>query len=77
VPVSSRNRDLAERFVDYLISSECQAYLPETQWMFPVNRNAKLPDSFRVVAKYPVLKAVIGDLDRDPATAAELLKGIR
>lgn len=77
VLVSSRNRDLAERFVDYLISAECQAYLPETQWMFPVNRNARLPDSFRVVSRYPVIRAVIGDLTVDPAAAAEILKGIR
>ncbi|MCX8014104.1 MAG: ABC transporter substrate-binding protein, partial [Rectinema sp.] len=74
---SSRNRDLAEKFVEYLISPECQAFLPETQWMFPVNRATRLPDSFRVVSKFPVLKAQLGDLERDPMVAAELLKGVR
>ena len=70
---SSPNRLLAQKFVDYLLSQECQSFLPETQWMFPANRSAKLPASFSVVSKYPSLNAKIQDIDRDPSDAANIL----
>jgi thiamine transport system substrate-binding protein len=73
VLVSSPNRELAQKFVDFLLSAECQAFLPETQWMFPSNTKAKLPASFSVVSKYPALNAEVGDIDRDPSEAANIL----
>lgn len=72
---SSPNRDIAQKFVDFLISPECQAILPETQWMFPANAATKLPASFEVAGRYPSLTTKIHDIDRDPSDAANLLVG--
>jgi len=69
---SSAHRELAQTFVDFLLSAECQALLPETQWMFPSNTNAKLPGSFSVVRIYPTLDADINDIVRDPSEAANI-----
>jgi thiamine transport system substrate-binding protein len=70
---TSQNKLLAQKFVDYLLSQECQSFLPETQWMFPANRSAKLPASFSVVSKYPSVNAKVQDIDRDPSDAANIL----
>ena len=35
-----------EAFVDFLLSVEAQDILPQTQWMYPANKNAALPPSF-------------------------------
>lgn len=75
VLASSLNRDLAQKFVDFLLSAECQAFLPETQWMFPANTSTKLPASFSVASKYPALSAKVGDIDHDPSEAANILMG--
>jgi thiamine transport system substrate-binding protein len=73
VLVSSANKELAQKFVDFLLSAECQAVLPETQWMFPSNMNTKLPPSFSVVSGYPALNANVKDIERDPSDAANIL----
>ncbi len=75
VLASSPRRELAQKFVDFLLSAECQALLPETQWMFPSNTKAKLPASFSVVSKYPALSAEVRDINRDPSEAANILVG--
>jgi len=75
VLATSRNRESAQKFIDFLISSECQAFLPETQWMFPANAATKLPPSFAVAGRYPALSGTIQDLDRDPSEAANLIVG--
>ena len=72
---ASPNRGAAQQFVDFLISPECQAFLPETQWMFPANSATKLPPSFAVAGNYPALAAHIRNIDRDPTEAANLLIG--
>ncbi len=75
VLASSRNRENALKLIDFLISSACQAFLPETQWMFPANTGTKLPPSFAVAGRYPTLTGKIQNLDRDPSEAASLLIG--
>jgi thiamine transport system substrate-binding protein len=35
-----------EAFIDFLLSVEAQNILPETQWMYPANKDAVLPPSF-------------------------------
>ena len=47
------NRKSAERFMDFLISEKAQAALPLTQWMYPVNRNVRLPDCYAKAAAKP------------------------
>ena len=75
VLISSKKRELAQEFIDYLLSAKCQALLPETQWMYPANIKTELPPSFSIVQKYPALSATIRDLDHDPSEAADLLIG--
>ncbi len=72
---SGRKKD-AEKFLDFLISEEAQALLPETQWMYPANRNTLLPASFSVVPREIItLKSGIANSEKDPETAAEILSG--
>ena len=47
------NRKLAEVFMDFLISEEAQNELPLTQWMYPVNKNVKLPECYAKAAATP------------------------
>ena len=75
VLISSQKKELAQKFLDYLLSAKCQALLPETQWMYPANIKTELPPSFSIVQKYPALSATIRDLDHDPSEAADLLIG--
>ena len=75
VLATSRYRDNAQKFIDFFISAECQAFLPETQWMFPANTATKLPSSFSVAGRYPTRTGEIRDIDRDPSDAANLLVG--
>ena len=72
---SKRKKD-AEKFLNFLLSEEAQALLPETQWMFPANAATTLPASFSVVPKGIVtLSASIADPVGDPDAAAAILSG--
>ena len=71
---SSKHRKDAEKFLDFLVSEEAQALLPETQWMYPANASTPLPDSFSVVPKNIVtLNASVADPVNDPEAAAAIL----
>jgi thiamine transport system substrate-binding protein len=68
----------AEKFIDFLVSAECQRELPLTQWMYPVLPSLPLPDSYRAAVKGAK------DLDADPAgltddalEAAEILSSAK
>jgi thiamine transport system substrate-binding protein len=78
VLAESRRREYAERFMDFLISAECQRELPLTQWMYPVNPTIKLPDSFRVAARPAKTLAVdAAGLSADALEAVEILGSSR
>jgi thiamine transport system substrate-binding protein len=64
----------AEKFMDFLISAECQRELPLTQWMYPVLASVVLPDSYRAAVK-PVKTLEIdpAGLFEDAGEAAEIL----
>lgn len=47
------NFDGAKAFMDFLITVECQETLPLTQWMFPVNAEVQLPDSYKKLPSQP------------------------
>ncbi len=47
----SANLKGARHLVDYLLSPEFQSLIPESQFMYPVTTDAKLPASFRVAAQ--------------------------
>jgi len=46
-----KHPELAKKFVNFLLSKEAQEKLPTTQWMYPVNRDVKLPAAFNYALK--------------------------
>jgi thiamine transport system substrate-binding protein len=49
----TKNRDLAEKWVDFMLSTTFQEDIPLQMFVFPVNKNAKLPDVFVKFAAIP------------------------
>ncbi len=47
------NEEGGKKFIDFLISEEAQSVLPLTQWMYPANKNVKVPESYNVAAPIP------------------------
>jgi thiamine transport system substrate-binding protein len=47
----TKNRDLAEKFIDFMLEEEFQKEIPLNNWMFPVI-NTEMPESFKY-AKEP------------------------
>jgi thiamine transport system substrate-binding protein len=47
----TKNLALAKKFIDFIITEEFQREIPLTNWMFPVNPDVKLPDSFDYAPK--------------------------
>jgi thiamine transport system substrate-binding protein len=58
---SARHPAKAEKFMDFLVSAECQRELPLTQWMYPVLSSLPLPESYRAAVKG------VKTLEMDPA----------
>jgi thiamine transport system substrate-binding protein len=46
VTASSNQPELARSFIAYLLGEAAQSAIPTTNWMFPVNSHAELPDAF-------------------------------
>ncbi|MGI6083398.1 MAG: thiamine ABC transporter substrate-binding protein [Limnochordia bacterium] len=67
---TSRNVDLAHAFVDYLLSPEIQRLIPTTNWMYPANPQAELPEEWVQYAQPPEKSARMDpeELDRKEAT---------
>ncbi len=51
VTAASTQPELARRFIAYLTDEAAQSAIPTTNWMFPVNPQAELPDAFGHVVK--------------------------
>jgi len=47
VTKASKNAELAKAFVAYLIGTEAQSVIPTTNWMFPVDPKAEVPEAFK------------------------------
>ncbi|MBD3308005.1 thiamine ABC transporter substrate-binding protein [candidate division KSB3 bacterium] len=47
----AKHRELAEKFIDFMLTEEFQQEIPLTQWVFPVNPNVELPESFEYAAQ--------------------------
>jgi len=43
----AKNRAMAQKFLDFMVTEDFQGEIPLTNWMFPVNPRVKLPDSFK------------------------------
>jgi len=42
----TEKRELAEKFIEFMLTEEAQKEIPFTQFMFPVNKNTELPKAF-------------------------------
>ncbi len=62
----TQQRALAEKFVDFMLDVRFQEDLPLQMFVFPVNRNAQLPEEFVRYAQIPAKPATL-----DPALIAE------
>ena len=58
----ARERDLARKFVDFMLSRRFQEDIPLQMFVYPANRTASLPDLFTRFAPVPPDPAVL-----DPA----------
>jgi len=43
----AKNRLMAQKFIDFMLTEDFQKEIPLTNWMYPVNPKVSLPDSFR------------------------------
>ncbi|WP_345325911.1 thiamine ABC transporter substrate-binding protein [Candidatus Villigracilis proximus] len=43
---NGQNNDLAQKFVDFMLSQKFQEDMPLNMFVYPVNKNAKLPEVF-------------------------------
>ncbi len=43
----AKNRDLAQKFVDFMLQKEVQADIPTQMWLYPTVTNVVLPDVFK------------------------------
>jgi thiamine transport system substrate-binding protein len=48
---SDQEKELAKKFMEYLISPEVQALIPKTVWMLPARKDIDLPMSFKKLPK--------------------------
>lgn len=47
----AQHRELAEKFIDFMLTKDFQQEIPLNQWVFPVNPKVELPESFQYAAK--------------------------
>ena len=55
----TENRDLAEKWIDYMLSPTFQEDIPLNMYVFPVNRNAALEETFQKYLQIPEITADI------------------
>ena len=60
------NRDLAEKWVDFMLSPEFQEDIPLNMYVFPVNKNAVLEETFQKYLNVPEITA-----DVNPVSIAQ------
>ena len=63
----TKNRDLAEKFIDFMLSKEYQEDLPLQMFVFPVHPDAVLPEAFIQAAQVPESPAAL-----DPQLISEM-----
>ena len=54
----TKNYNLAASFIDYMLSQDFQNAIPLNNWMYPVVRYGKLPESFKISPEPDVSKAL-------------------
>ena len=58
-PSQARQRDLAEKFVDFMLSKQFQEDMPLQMFVYPVNPDAELPEEFVKYAQVPSQPATL------------------
>lgn len=66
-------RELAHSFINYVLSAPAQELIPPTNWMFPVNRKAAVPENWQTYAVIPE-RPVYLDPDEIEANEARWLR---
>ena len=59
----TKNRDLAEKWVDFMLSTRFQEDLPLQMYVFPVNPNARLDEAFEKYLAIPENPAFVAPAD--------------
>ena len=59
----TEQRALAEKFVDFMLSQQFQEDMPMQMFVFPVNKDAALPDEFEKYAQIPDQPATLDPAD--------------
>lgn len=57
------NQKLAEKFIDFMLSTEFQNDMPLQMFVYPVNQNATLPEAFVKYSQAPTQPAVLSPED--------------
>ena len=52
----AKNPEGAKKFIEFLISEEAQNVIPLTQWMYPSNKNVKMPACYDTIEMPKILK---------------------
>jgi len=56
----TKNRKLAEEFIEFSLTKGFQEYIPFNQFMFPVNKQVELPQAFKDYALLPKTQLELG-----------------
>ncbi len=56
---NAKNRPIAEKIIDYIVSKEFQDKICEKQFMFPINPEAQIPEIFVQYAQKPVKTLIL------------------
>ncbi len=48
---TSKKQELAKKFIELILSEKVQEKIPLTQFMYPIKKNTKLPESFKYALK--------------------------
>jgi len=59
----TKNRSVAEKFVDFMLSKQFQEDMPLQTFVYPVNPNASLPEAFLKYAQIPPQPATLSPAD--------------
>lgn len=52
----SKNKELAEKFVTFILSTDAQAEIPRKNFMYPVNKKAPLTDAFQKLGRAKLIE---------------------
>ena len=63
---NGQNRDLAEKFVDFMLGKQFQEDMPLNMFVYPVNQTAQLPEVF---TKYAQVASQLADISYDDIAA--------